>query len=107
MRKAREELDHLPRRRLAHLAAIVADKLSPSRLGPRLRHRAGTDGLTRREERQPEVVIVEPGEVGLLHPARRAPHRAQAQAFAGRARRSEPDEAQGPRRWWGSTMFSR
>ena len=45
--------------------------------------------LGRRQVRQPDVVEVPRGELGLRHPARRAPDRADAQPLAGCARSAE------------------
>src|SRR5260221_12377932 len=77
--------------RRAHLAAIVAQVLSPAGVGPGLAKRPADPFLARRQLGKPQVVVVAPRVIGFAHAARRAPDRADAQPLAAPARTAYAD----------------
>src|SRR5574339_166882 len=89
-RKRRQHAKQPLRGRRLHLALVGPGEALPVLVRER-------DHLGRRREiGKPDVVVIEPGVVALFHSARRAAHRAEAQALALGARRAEahhPDHA--------------
>src|SRR5262245_11699956 len=81
------------RLRLAHLGAVLSRERRPARVGPRVGLRPCNERRGRRQLGQPDVVVVEPRVVLLLHASRRTADRADPQAFITRARRSEANDA--------------
>ncbi len=84
--KRGEQIEQVLRARRAHLAAIVAQVLSPAGVGPGLAKRPADPFLARRQLGKPQVVVVAPRVIGFAHAARRAPYRANAQPLAAPAR---------------------
>ena len=72
----------------AHLPPELPAECGPRplvRRSQRFPHQFGAG----RQVREPDVVVVEPGEVTLRNAARRAPHRPEPQTFAGLSRCAE------------------
>src|SRR5262245_5229522 len=90
--QGRQQIEQAGSVRRPHLGAIALRIRRPvavanDRPAELERARAG------RQLRQPHVVPVLPGILGLLHAAGRATDRADAQALAGKPRAAEPDDA--------------
>src|SRR6185503_12642674 len=104
-----EELEQALRRRDFHLACVSFPVAAPARIRPGLRDGPAEQLLAGRKLRKPHVVIVAPRVIAFLHTARRAAHRADAQALAARARATEADDAdhRPPPRHGGSSLQTR
>src|SRR6185503_531995 len=81
------------RGRHVNLRAIFFRERRPPFVGERLRGGELEERRARREVGQPEVEVVEPREILLLHAPRRTAHGAQPDAFPFRARRPESNDA--------------
>src|SRR6185436_14637831 len=93
LRQCGQQHDQSLRGRRVHLRAIFFCERRPPFVGERLRGGELEERRARREVGQPEVEVVEPREILLLHAPRRPAHGAQPDAFPFRARRAESNDA--------------
>ena len=89
-----KQIERCPVIRFRHLGAISFPELGPIARALRLL-REFYGGGTRRERGQPHIVEIPDRIILFWHAARRPPHRADAQAFAGKAVATETNDTDG------------
>ena len=94
MRKCGKQIERRPAIRFRHLGAIFFPELRPfARTLRPLREFYG--GGARRQCGQPHIVEILCRVIAFAHAARRPPHRADAQALAGKAAAAEANDTDG------------
>ena len=94
VREGGKQIERCPAIRPRHLSAISFPELGPIARALRLLREFYSGGAWR-ERRQPYIVEI-PGRIILFwHAARRPPHRADAQALAGKAVATETNDTDG------------